>query len=123
MVQLVSIQSRSYSVATQQLFRFLYILQQFLSQTIPVIKQYQFPNKRQRKERARAHSCIERINGDSTSADENLIGLEIRNIHIRSELQQLRSTKTWQNHGSTGGDEAPQTYLHGRAKRAVIRVG
>lgn len=64
------------------------------------------------------HSGIEGIDGDGTSANEDLMGLEIRDTDIGPELQNLRPTKARQHHGSTAGDETPEPYIE-----VVIGVG
>jgi hypothetical protein len=50
------------------------------------------------KKRKSAYSGIEGVNGDGTSADEDLIGLEIGDFHIGPQLQYLRPTEPRQHH-------------------------
>ena len=57
-------------------------------------------------------SGIEWINRDSTSANEDLIGLEIGYFHIGPDLQHLRPTEPRQHHRSATRYDASLTLTH-----------
>lgn len=59
----------------------------------------------------RTDSGIKRIDGDGASANEDLIGLEIRDVDDGPELQNLGPAEARQHDGSAGGDDVAEPNL------------